>query len=107
MISLQGGLGPDWGFGRVIPHIERLSQCGRCPPVARKQTIAKPEEYNAHDGETKANRRIVEHAERLSRKLFAHPWDNDLGRSPDQRSEERRVGKACVSTCRSRWSQYH
>src|SRR3546814_12385736 len=23
------------------------------------------------------------------------------------RSEERRVGKECVSTCRSRWSQYH
>src|SRR3546814_4946692 len=27
---------------------------------------------------------------------------------PDgQRSEERRVGKECVSTCRSRWSPYH
>src|SRR3546814_3241483 len=26
-------------------------------------------------------------------------------RSP--RSEERRVGKECVSTCRSRWSPYH
>src|SRR3546814_6633273 len=25
----------------------------------------------------------------------------------DRRSEERRVGKECVSTCRSRWSQYH
>src|SRR3546814_17021468 len=24
-----------------------------------------------------------------------------------QRSEERRVGKECVSTCRSRWSTYH
>src|SRR3546814_3566116 len=24
-----------------------------------------------------------------------------------QRSEERRVGKECVSTCRSRWSPYH
>src|SRR3546814_15525412 len=24
-----------------------------------------------------------------------------------KRSEERRVGKECVSTCRSRWSQYH
>src|SRR3546814_20026840 len=24
-----------------------------------------------------------------------------------QRSEERRVGKECVSTCRSRWSLYH
>src|SRR3546814_12349124 len=23
------------------------------------------------------------------------------------KSEERRVGKACVSTCRSRWSPYH
>src|SRR3546814_13668250 len=25
----------------------------------------------------------------------------------DIRSEERRVGKECVSTCRSRWSPYH
>src|SRR3546814_2387289 len=33
------------------------------------------------------------------------------GASPLQfntrRSEERRVGKECVSTCRSRWSPYH
>src|SRR3546814_2942803 len=28
-------------------------------------------------------------------------------RVPGQRSEERRVGKECVSTCRSRWSPYH
>src|SRR3546814_11008636 len=31
-------------------------------------------------------------------------------RPPDRiemRSEERRVGKECVSTCRSRWSPYH
>src|SRR3546814_8370113 len=26
---------------------------------------------------------------------------------PRRRSEERRVGKECVSTCRSRWSPYH
>src|SRR3546814_8348731 len=25
----------------------------------------------------------------------------------NRRSEERRVGKECVSTCRSRWSPYH
>src|SRR3546814_7964911 len=34
-----------------------------------------------------------------------------LGRRLDDylamRSEERRVGKECVSTCRSRWSPYH
>src|SRR3546814_16197581 len=28
-------------------------------------------------------------------------------RSSTQRSEERRVGKECVSTCRSRWSPVH
>src|SRR3546814_20599390 len=26
---------------------------------------------------------------------------------PSTRSEERRVGQECVSTCRSRWSPYH
>src|SRR3546814_13869264 len=30
-----------------------------------------------------------------------------LQRGGEFRSEERRVGKACVRTCRSRWSPYH
>src|SRR3546814_15536554 len=30
-----------------------------------------------------------------------------LRKSAKARSEERRVGKECVSTCRSRWSPYH
>src|SRR3546814_9724167 len=34
----------------------------------------------------------------------ASPWVMSLMAS---RSEERRVGKECVSTCRSRWSPYH
>src|SRR3546814_11359637 len=29
------------------------------------------------------------------------------GAGPSFRSEERRVGKECVSTCRYRWSPYH
>src|SRR3546814_20991336 len=34
--------------------------------------------------------------------------DRDSGRNlQGYRSEERRVGKECVSTCRSRWSPYH
>ena len=33
-------------------------------------------------------------------------WQKANGISAD-RSEERRVGKECVSTCRSRWSPYH
>src|SRR3546814_13532787 len=31
----------------------------------------------------------------------------DVSGWKDARSEERRVGKECVSTCRSRWSPYH
>src|SRR3546814_15902061 len=33
--------------------------------------------------------------------------DSGIGIAPEQRSEERRVGKECVSKCRSRWSRYH
>src|SRR3546814_2143568 len=36
--------------------------------------------------------------------------DHDIGgerKRADRRSEERRVGKTCVSTCRSWWSPYH
>src|SRR3546814_9711128 len=33
--------------------------------------------------------------------------DLEVAGVPKERSEERRVGKECVSTCRSRWSPYH
>src|SRR3546814_18748849 len=42
--------------------------------------------------------------------LGLHAGDRDwvvVGATPEQRSEERRVGNECVSTCRSRWSPYH
>src|SRR5213082_711466 len=32
------------------------------------------------------------------------PW---IARAPRARSEERRVGKECLTQCRSRWSPYH
>src|SRR3546814_1907019 len=38
-----------------------------------------------------------------SRRLRCFP----VGGACVWRSEERRVGKECVSTCRSRWSPYH
>ena len=36
-----------------------------------------------------------------------HAAWKDSGRATWRRSEERRVGKECVSLCRSRWSPYH
>src|SRR3546814_1937510 len=34
-------------------------------------------------------------------------WPQSAGRGVDRKSEERRVGKECVSSCRSRWAPYH
>src|SRR3546814_10013570 len=59
------------------------------------------------DGGDKVQASDIAHA------LSGRPWyvsgmfsyvDSDSDRG---RSEERRVGKECVSTCRSRWSPYH
>ena len=36
-----------------------------------------------------------------------HPGDLRVLETVGGRSEERRVGKECVATCRSRWSPYH
>src|SRR3546814_17722716 len=38
---------------------------------------------------------------------FRHNFVDAAAQPVDHRSEERRVGKECVSTCRSRWSPYH
>src|SRR3546814_15687692 len=39
--------------------------------------------------------------------IDAGPEPGNCPREAVRRSEERRVGKECVSTCRSRWSPYH
>src|SRR3546814_18742711 len=56
-------------------------------------------------------RRTAVDADREGQSAAASAGDD---RDPDpahvatrQRSEERRVGKECVSTCRYRWSTYH
>src|SRR3546814_15633318 len=38
---------------------------------------------------------------------YSETLDLRLELADTVRSEERRVGKECVSTCRSRWSPYH
>src|SRR3546814_15111366 len=39
--------------------------------------------------------------------LFLADKEIIVSHEHDRRSEERRVGKECVSTCRSRWSPYN
>src|SRR3546814_14767178 len=51
------------------------------------------------------SRRLNEQAELCDN--HARAIDQCLTDRGSSRSEERRVGKECVSTCRSRWSPYH
>src|SRR3546814_12889089 len=53
-----------------------------------------------------AERADLRPAEYGSERVEAHVEHGAPNAAP-VRSEERRVGKECVSTCRSRWSPYH
>src|SRR3546814_18462609 len=69
----------------------------------------------AKGGFLKRSVTIIDIAERagvsfktVSRVLNGAPTvAEELRGKVEARSEERRVGKECVSTCRSRWSPYH
>src|SRR3546814_14058768 len=56
--------------------------------------------------QARAWRRITDFVHAHSRAKIAVQLAH-AGRKGATRSEERRVGKECVSTCSSRWSQYH
>src|SRR3546814_3062117 len=90
----------------------------RCALVTGVQTCALP--ILGPDTRTFTHTRAFQMAERMDHRLVCHRYagaEHDVGldrhvaadrgivREP--RSEERRVGKACVSTCRSRWSPDH
>src|SRR3546814_4103072 len=87
----------------------------RCAVVTGVQTCALPisadtPEGRAQMGVSAAHPEIARRIERQSR--LDDPCDqfqprDDVGIECEISSEERRVGKACVSTCRSRWSPYH
>src|SRR3546814_11135874 len=51
--------------------------------------------------------RIITLAPHITELVFAAGAGDKIVGTVLSRSEERRVGKECVSTCRSRWSPYH
>src|SRR3546814_3742612 len=77
----------------------------RCALVTGVQTCALP--ILKVDG-CKPDEKTKAAAEREALRQGGVP-DNQARstRTANQRSEERRVGKECVSTCRSRWSPDH
>src|SRR3546814_11954304 len=82
------------GGERVKPHPSRRPERGRGLEGSR---------LLQHPGHPEHRLLVEGLAEQLQ------PERQALRRQPrrDRRTEERRVGKECVSTCRSRWSPFH
>src|SRR3546814_17441752 len=70
----------------------------------RIRYIRNEKNVGAEEGDRAHMRRFV--YELMRGTYFVYLCDDDYWLMPN-RSEERRVGKECVSTCRSRWSPYH
>src|SRR3546814_14103316 len=80
----------DWSSKRVLFRSKSRVPPSRGPPL----------KFRAHpDRETPLGQGIAVERGRVEIAIIA--------RRRFLRSEERRVGKECVSTCRSRWSSYH
>src|SRR3546814_5464917 len=74
-------------------------------PIIR--TFTEPAGINVETSDISVAARILaEFSDQLTEEQRVPDNLAELGRLT-LRSEERRVGKACVSTCRSRWSPYH
>src|SRR3546814_15828636 len=106
-------------------HAARFERCRRLPQdravrcVERENLIVLGDDIDAAESNRRSpaqragrldlpDHRSVVGIERRNIAAAARRIDNvavDAGAAA--RSEERRVGKECVSTCRSRWSAYH
>src|SRR3546814_1099804 len=71
------------------------------PPVISSSGFNNPERYSF------AGAAWYSPDEKFEKRKFDQLAKEPLNRKVAGRSEERRVGKECVSTCRSRWSPYH
>src|SRR3546814_7978729 len=82
-----------------------------CALVTGVQTCALPISIKSLAGQKDGNERVfTQFVERKRQNCLIPSQDVKGDSSPSHSSsssEERRVGKECVSTCRSRWSPYH
>src|SRR3546814_11862062 len=96
---------------------EKLSGMAACEGVRHRveaELAAKAGAYRAAaeklTGQRREAARRLDHAvatELAPLKLDAARFRTLVEPLDESRSEERRVGKECVSTCRYRWSPYH
>src|SRR3546814_565968 len=73
--------------------------------LARQAPVGGEIDENGRSGRARLGKRVG--GEGRTRAVGAALRLGYFGDRARERSEERRVGKECVSTCRSRWSPYH
>src|SRR3546814_15952368 len=98
---------PDRNGGQLnaIGNVaNRKNACHRCPVLGidLDGTIGS----GRHADVVETQRGNVRRAAGSEQKRIGQ-WMISVAELHGYRSEERRVGKECVSTCRSRWSPYH
>src|SRR3546814_16691146 len=95
----------DWSSDVCSSDLPAVSAVGGGTRQHRRDKDAKaPEALERGESEEISHR----HARAAANEAAAREPDRPGAKPPtDLRSEERRVGKECVSTCRSRWAPYH
>src|SRR3546814_15891680 len=91
-------------LGRAVDFLLRIHRSN-----ARKEVAERQHAFDGEVGQAEGRGDILDLAAFLDQADKAFPLRHFIGVEPRHvlRSEERRVGKECVSTCRSRWSPYH
>src|SRR3546814_9545037 len=102
----------DIRSARLVFFFSSRRRHTRCALVTGVQTCALPilvrvVETDVCPGRRQRRQILVERdGEQVDAVALSH-GDGTFLEAYHSRSEERRVGKECVSTCRSRWSPYH
>src|SRR3546814_4501963 len=112
----DGQLPSNTGAGYVIRRILRralrygFTFLGFKEPFLYRLVDVLSNQFRDVFGELAAQREFVAKVIREEEAAFLRTLSGGIQRFEKyaaDRSEERRVGKECVSTCRSRWSPYH
>src|SRR3546814_17251746 len=102
----------DWSSDVCSSDLDRGPSCGRRRSHARRRIPALTDEQRRLQPRLAVTRHALEigfqdgNVHAVETRLSLIEVDEGIV-NIDESSEERRVGKECVSTCRSRWSTYH
>src|SRR3546814_1358369 len=90
-------------------HAKRLEELAAKKGVSKSSIVAAAlASWLSPDAGDQREAAIAKRLDRLSRQAERLERDQNIKiETLALRSEERRVGEECVSTCRSRWSPYH